>query len=112
MAEQRDRTGERRGAEQAPRPHGWRVRAAQAYGDLSPEPSLTLSASEIGAYAFVRRRGSSNVAGCRSRPRRRPAAKPGARHTVRSGARPTSCGLLARSRRCSWSRSAFYSSFR
>jgi hypothetical protein len=43
---------ERRGAEQAPRPHGWRVRAEQAYAELSPEPSLTLSASEIGAYAF------------------------------------------------------------
>ena len=52
MAEQRERIGERRGAEQAPRPHGWRVRAEQAYAELSPEPSLTLSASEIGAYAF------------------------------------------------------------
>ncbi len=52
MAEQGDRIGKRRGTGQAPRPHGWRLRAEQAYGELSPEPSLTLSASEIGAYAF------------------------------------------------------------
>jgi hypothetical protein len=52
MAEQRDRIGKRRGAAQAPRPHGWRVRAEQACGELSPEPTLSLSASEIGAYAF------------------------------------------------------------
>ncbi len=36
----------------APRSQGWRVRAEQAYGELAPEPSWTLSASEIGAYAF------------------------------------------------------------
>lgn len=52
MAEQRDRIGKRQAGEQSPQSHGWRVRAAQTYGDLSPVPSWTLSASEIGAYAF------------------------------------------------------------
>jgi hypothetical protein len=28
------------------------VRAEQAYGELAPDPSCTLTASEIGAYAF------------------------------------------------------------
>ncbi len=28
------------------------MRAEQAYGDLAPDPSWTLTASEIGAYAF------------------------------------------------------------
>ena len=52
MAEQRDRTRERRPGEPSPRSRGWRLRAEHAYGDLSPESSWTLSASEIGAYAF------------------------------------------------------------
>lgn len=52
MAEKRDRTGNREVSGAAPRSHGWRVRAEHAYGELSPEPSWTLSASEIGAYAF------------------------------------------------------------
>ena len=52
MAEQRDRTGKRQRAKPSPRSHGWRRRAEQAYGELSPERSWTLSASEIGAYTF------------------------------------------------------------
>jgi hypothetical protein len=52
MAEQRDRAGRRAAGGRAPQSHGWRVRAEQAYGGLSPEPSWTLSASKIGAYAF------------------------------------------------------------
>lgn len=52
MAERRDRAGNRDAGGRAPRSHGWRVRAEQAYGALSPEPSWTLSASEIGVYAF------------------------------------------------------------
>ncbi len=52
MAEQHDRSGERQAGERSPRSRGWRLRAEQAYGDLPAEPSWTLSASEIGAYAF------------------------------------------------------------
>lgn len=32
--------------------HGWRARAEQAHGGLAPDPSRTLTASEIGAYTF------------------------------------------------------------
>ncbi len=39
-------------ARRTSRSHGWHVRAERAYGELSPDPSWTLSASEIGAYAF------------------------------------------------------------
>ncbi len=31
---------------------GWRSRAEQLRGELAPDPSWTLSASEIGAYTF------------------------------------------------------------
>ncbi|MDP8925223.1 MAG: PD-(D/E)XK nuclease family protein [Chloroflexota bacterium] len=52
MTEQRDRAGHRDAGGRAPRSFGWRMRAEQAYGELSPARSWTLSASEIGAYAF------------------------------------------------------------
>lgn len=52
MAEQRNRAGRRDGGGRMPQSLGWRMRTEQAYGELSPEPSWTLSASEIGAYAF------------------------------------------------------------
>jgi hypothetical protein len=52
MAERRDRTGEHGRPGRSPRSQGWRVRAEQAYGELASDPSWTLTASEIGAYAF------------------------------------------------------------
>ncbi|GIW07415.1 MAG: hypothetical protein KatS3mg060_2220 [Dehalococcoidia bacterium] len=53
MAEQSERTGRSSGAGgRAPRAEGWRTRAEQAHGGLVPDPSLTLTASEIGAYTF------------------------------------------------------------
>src|SRR5262249_53239208 len=38
--------------EDKPRGDGWRGRAERIVGPLQPYPSLTLSASEIGQYAF------------------------------------------------------------
>ena len=52
MAELRYGAGKGDAGGRAPRSLGWRVRAEQEYGELSPESSWTLSASEIGAYAF------------------------------------------------------------
>ncbi len=53
MAEQCDRTGRSSGAGgRAPRAEGWRARAERAHGGLVPDPSRTLTASEIGGYTF------------------------------------------------------------
>ena len=39
-------------APRAARSTGWQARAARLRGELAPDPPWTLSASEIGAYAF------------------------------------------------------------
>ena len=36
----------------AARSAGWQSRAVEVRGELAPDPSWTLSASEVGAYAF------------------------------------------------------------
>ena len=52
MGEQGNRVGRVDSPRRSPRSHGWCVRAEQAHGEPFPEPSWTLSALEIGAYAF------------------------------------------------------------
>jgi hypothetical protein len=52
IAEGSNTSGRPSSSRRALQSHGWRARAQQAHGGLVPDPTRTLTASEIGAYTF------------------------------------------------------------
>jgi hypothetical protein len=52
MSAPHDRRGTPAANDRRPRSQGWRQRAEAVRGPLAPDPSWTLTASEIGAYTF------------------------------------------------------------
>ncbi len=71
MSEPNDQTGRSDTNRRLPRSQGWRWRTEKLRGQLAPDPSWVLSASEIGAFTFCPQ--ADAVAKCVTRGRRRAA---------------------------------------